>query len=140
MDLPSDYALEVRKRRSLADGQACCPLLGMRFLAVSVHSSNERSLTMIELGPVDRLRRQYLQCLDPVHLILPERGYLKHPKVQKEIYNRLFIESAVTYLPPERYRFRVLKRIVTALENAVDDPDEDVCNGSATTRCLMVML
>lgn len=52
---------------------------------------------------------------------------LRMPKIQTEIYDGLFNENKTAYLPPDRYRYRVLKRLVNALEEAIEDPEEDVC-------------
>ena len=76
--------------------------------------------------PVELLRRQYLQLLDPEELTLPRKELLIVPDTQAQIYNEMFDESRLTYAPPERYKFRVLKRLVKALEDAVEDPEEDV--------------
>lgn len=83
--------------------------------------SNER------IPPVELLRRQYSQCLDPENLALPKPEILRLPETQKRIYEDLFDESRLKYPPPERYRFRVLKKILAALEEAIEDPEEDVC-------------
>lgn len=78
------------------------------------------------IAPVELLRRQYLQLLDPEGLTLPRKECLKLPETQAQIYNGMFNESRITYAPPERYRFRVLKRLVKALEGAIEDPEKDV--------------
>lgn len=77
------------------------------------------------IAPMELLKRQYLQLIDPEELTLPLREFLILPETQSQIYNDLFDESRITYAPPERYRFRVLKRVVKALEDAVEDPEED---------------
>ncbi len=78
------------------------------------------------ITPVELLKRQYLQLIDPEKLTLPRKDLLKLPDTQAHIYNDMFDESRITYMPPERYRFRVLKRLVKALEDAIEDPEEDV--------------
>ena len=80
------------------------------------------------ISPVELLRRQYLQLLEPGHLILPDQKLLKVERIQREIYESLFAYGSLQYEPPKRYRFRVLKRIIAALEAAVENPDQDVCN------------
>lgn len=77
------------------------------------------------IGPVELLRRQYLQLLTPDKLTISSKKILC-PKTQLNIYESIFKESNIKYAPPERYRFRVLKRIVYALEKAIEDPEEDV--------------
>lgn len=75
---------------------------------------------------IDLLRRQYLQLVEPEQLTLPAIETLKSPDVQAKIFERLFNVGNLSFPPPDRYRFRVLKRIVRALEQSINDPDEDV--------------
>lgn len=81
---------------------------------------------MESLDPVELLRRQYLQLLDPDELSLPSNELLRLPGTQAQMFSKMFNESNFTYSPPERYRFRVLKKLVNALEQSVQDPEEDV--------------
>ena len=81
---------------------------------------------MSTIAPVDLLKRQYVQLIDPEELALPRQEVLRLPDIQAQIYNDMFDESNIIYAPPERYRFRVLKRLVKALEDAIEDPEEDV--------------
>ena len=76
---------------------------------------------------VEVLRRQYLQLLDPGKLVIPSPSALRSPDIQARIYQRLFDDSHVKYSPPTSYQLRILKRIIKAVEAAIDDPDEDVC-------------
>lgn len=86
-------------------------------------------MSLIEnVAPIELLRRQYLQCLDPEQLKLPKPEILKLPEIQSQIHAHMFDDGRLKYPPPERYRFRVLKRILAALERAIEDPEEDVCN------------
>ena len=82
---------------------------------------------MADLPPVELLKRQYFQLIAPEQLTLPSMSLLRLPETQAEIFNGIFDESVVVYIPSVRYRYRVLKRIVSALEQAVEDPEEDVC-------------
>ena len=79
------------------------------------------------IGPVELLRRQYLQMLDHEQLTLPTIKMIKQPKVQAEIYDTIFREGCLPFPPPARYQLRVLKRLIKLLEMAVTDPEEDVC-------------
>ena len=81
---------------------------------------------MDNIAPVELLKRQYLQLVDPEEITLPRKELLKLPDTQAQIYSDIFDESRRSYELPERYRLRVLKRIVKALEGAIDDPEEDV--------------
>lgn len=82
---------------------------------------------------LELLRRQYLQLVEPDQLSLPASLVLKMPEVQAKIYTNLFSGSSHAYLPPRRYRFRVLKRLLDCLEKAVEDPEEDVRSPSTTS-------
>ena len=92
--------------------------------------------SMERMDSVELLRRQYLQCLDPESLTLPKPELLRLPEIQSRIYSSMFDESKLDYTPPERYRFRVLKGIIAALEKAIEDPEEDVCHYSRHTISL----
>lgn len=82
---------------------------------------------MHNIEPVELLRRQYLQLIDMEQLTLPPKDLLRLPETQARIYNCMFNESQIVYPPPDRYISRVLKRLVNALEEAIVDPEEDVC-------------
>lgn len=73
-----------------------------------------------------RAARQYFQLIEPERLDWPSPDVLKDQKVQKWLYDNLFSEHAMQYPPPDRYRLRVLKHLLSAIENAVTDPEEDV--------------
>jgi protein-lysine N-methyltransferase EEF2KMT len=75
---------------------------------------------------VELLRRQFLQLQKPEDLTLPPPAVLKKPAIQAQIFSYLFREELISFPPPDRYRFRVLKRIVYELEQAITDPEEDV--------------
>ena len=85
------------------------------------------STEIINIDPVELLRRQYLQRLDPALLSIPESKCLKDPLNQHLIYQHMFNQSNMRYPPPLRYQFLVLKKIIAALEAAIEEPDEDVC-------------
>ncbi|KAF2248224.1 hypothetical protein BU26DRAFT_329496 [Trematosphaeria pertusa] len=71
------------------------------------------------------LCRQYFQLVEPAQLRWPEDAVLKDPRVQSWIFNSLFNAEKVMNPPPERYRLRVLKSLVSRLEQSIDDPEED---------------
>ena len=81
---------------------------------------------MAEVEAVELLRRQFLQLLDPEQLRLPAPHLLRLADTQERVYSCMFDESKTLYGPPERYRFRVLKRLVSAIESSIEDPNEDV--------------
>lgn len=72
------------------------------------------------------LRRQYFQLVEPSQLRWPEDGTVKRAEVQSWIFGEMFDSENISILPPDRYRLRVLKLLVSKLERAIDDPEEDV--------------
>jgi protein-lysine N-methyltransferase EEF2KMT len=82
-----------------------------------------------------RVSRQYFQLLGPEQLEWPSGDVLKDPEVQAWIYHNIFSESASHNAPPDRYRLRVLKNLLSIIESAVKDPDEDVGYTSITFAC-----
>ena len=72
------------------------------------------------------LQRQYLQLVDPSQLRWPDAQVLKSSGVQSWIFLHMFDESSVKSPPPERYRLRVLKLLISKLERTIVDPEEDV--------------
>ena len=81
---------------------------------------------MAGVDPVTLLSRQYYQLIDPEKLILPAPHLLRLPEVQSQIYEHMFENGNVKWVPPERYTSRVLKKLLTAMEQAIEDPEEDV--------------
>lgn len=75
---------------------------------------------------IELFRRQYFQLVDPKQLHFPPTDVLKLPQVQEDLYSRFFSESKISFLPPARYRFRVLKALIDVLQEAFHDPEEDV--------------
>ncbi|KAK6008776.1 hypothetical protein QM012_000679 [Aureobasidium pullulans] len=71
-------------------------------------------------------RRQYLQLLDAQNLTWPSSETLRSSQAQEWIFEHLFQTDDVSqFLPPERYRLRVLKLLMSKIENSVVDPEED---------------
>lgn len=71
-------------------------------------------------------RRQYLQLFEPDFLAWPPKPLLKDSGVQSWLYSNLFDTEKHTMLPPERYQLRVLKPLLSKIEQAIEDPEEDV--------------
>jgi len=87
-------------------------------------------LTHTTQGNLRVLRRQYFQVVNLEGLKWPDANILKTSAVQTWIYENLFDLDTVKSRPPERYQFRVLKKLVSIIEGAIDDPEEDVCRFS----------
>lgn len=94
---------------------------------------------MTSIQPLELFRRQFFQLIDPEQLTLPSNALLRLPKIQAQIYDGMFNELEIAYPTPERYRFRVLKRLVNALEQAIVDPDEDVCISKSSSVCVSLL-
>lgn len=65
--------------------------------------------------------------LEPDKLILPSMEELRLPQTQAYIFATMFNSETLPFVPPVRYQFRVLKKIIAALERSIVDPEEDVC-------------
>ena len=87
---------------------------------------------------VELLRRQYLQLIDPERLKLPPPEVLRSPDVQKQIYESMFDDAAINFGPSLRYRLRALKRLIRAIEDSIQDPEEDV--GISSCACFSIAL
>lgn len=84
----------------------------------------------IDAGPawqIELLCRQFLQLIDPNELAIPGSKALRLPNLQARIYDLMFNEEKLRFSPNGRYKFRVLKKLITAIERAFVDPEEDVC-------------
>lgn len=72
---------------------------------------------------LELFKRQVLQLVDPKELQWPSSDSLRSLDVQLRIYQRLFQSE---HPPPERYQLRVLKKLLSLIEESIVDPDEDV--------------
>lgn len=75
---------------------------------------------------LELLRRQYLQLWEPDKLTIPSMDIIRLPGVQASIFESMFEENNLRFAPPDRYKVRVLKRLVGMIERAIVDPEEDV--------------
>jgi hypothetical protein len=73
------------------------------------------------------LRRQYLQLVEPAQMRWPDAHTLKAPHVQSWIYHQLFRAENIPSPPPPPYQQRVLKLLISKIESAFEDPEQDVC-------------
>ena len=79
------------------------------------------------LHQIRLFRRQYLQLLDAPNLTWPSPDTLRSSQAQEWIYENLFQTDDVDhFLPPERYRLRILKLLMSKIESSIVDPEEDV--------------
>ncbi|CAF9912978.1 MAG: hypothetical protein HETSPECPRED_001281 [Heterodermia speciosa] len=92
----------------------------------------ETSDGMDTVQQIELYRRQYFQLIDPQHLTAPHLDVLRLPQVQEEIYLKLFSEESIPFLPPARFRFRVLKALIDVLHEGFQDPEEDEISDSLT--------
>ncbi|KAJ5457185.1 hypothetical protein N7530_012459 [Penicillium desertorum] len=77
---------------------------------------------------IDKLAAQYFQLVELQHLALPPGPVLIQPAVQAALYERMFNENAVFPIPPDSYRSRVLKQILSRIEESITNPEEDEIN------------
>lgn len=77
---------------------------------------------------ISRLIAQYFQLLDLRNLSIPLSTVLKPAEIQNRIFTELFDEAHLApVIPPASYRLKVLKKLITTIENDPDwDPEEDV--------------
>ena len=83
-------------------------------------------LSAQESDQIELLRRQYLQLLEPEMLAIPSPAMLRRPDVQRQLYERMFRSDNLMFVPNSRYQLRVLKKLITRIENTISDPEEDV--------------
>lgn len=76
---------------------------------------------------IHKLEAQYFQLVELQNLAIPPGNVLTQPSVQAALYERMFDENAVFPIPPDSYRSRVLKQILSRIEESITDPEEDVC-------------
>lgn len=88
------------------------------------------------MDPLDIMKRQYLQVLEPEQLLLPSPNRIRLRRVQAELYEAMFTKASLTRPPPNSYKLRVLKKLVKAMEEAIVDPEEDVGSLQRPLTCL----
>lgn len=71
------------------------------------------------------LQRQYFQLVEPQNLRWPE-DILKQSDVQAWMFREMFDAESIKSPPPDRYQLRVLKMLISKLERAIENPEEDV--------------
>ena len=84
------------------------------------------------LNQAQRFCRQYLQ-VEP-DLDFPDADCLCLDHVQEFICRRAFIGDAADFGPPERYRLRVLKELVSRIESSIEDWDKYVSSRRSGPR------
>lgn len=72
------------------------------------------------------LQRQYFQLVEPQQLRWLDEIMLKKFNVQAWMFTNMFNTDRIKSPPPDRYQLRVLKLLISKLERAIDDPEEDV--------------
>lgn len=84
------------------------------------------AFTVGRLSRLQLFRRQYLQLLEPRDIKFPDDSLLRDEHVQAWLFEHCFDTERNPRSPPPRYRMRVLKLLVTRIEQAVLDPEQDV--------------
>jgi hypothetical protein len=85
-------------------------------------------------------RRQYLQLFEPDFLAWPPKSLLRDAGVQQWLFKQCFDTDNNPYLPSERYRLRVLKPLLRKVEQAIEDPEQDVGYASPSFSILVASL
>ncbi|GFF48460.1 hypothetical protein IFM46972_08550 [Aspergillus udagawae] len=75
--------------------------------------------------PIDKLVAQYFQQVEPHLLEFPDGRTMIKSATQSALYERMFNEAVLWPIPPLNYRARVLKVILSILEESISDPEED---------------
>ncbi|KIW02146.1 uncharacterized protein PV09_06631 [Verruconis gallopava] len=88
---------------------------------------------------LDRFRRQYFQLVDTKELAWPPHDTLRDLKSQTWLFKNLFDIENITYLPPERYRLRVLKQLLRSIEDSICDPEEDEISDDLSSALAVLM-
>jgi hypothetical protein len=73
---------------------------------------------------------QYFQLVEPADLCVLPGPIVKDLAVQDAIYKHMFNEAILWPIPPLSYRTRVLKMILSLIDEAFSDPEQDVCDPS----------
>ena len=47
--------------------------------------------------------------------------------VQAKLFETMFKEGCLPYALSDYYKLAILKKLVESMENAIEDPEEDVC-------------
>ncbi|KAF7177157.1 hypothetical protein CNMCM7691_004891 [Aspergillus felis] len=74
---------------------------------------------------IDKLVAQYFQQVEPHLLEFPDGRTMIKSATQSALYERMFNEAVLWPIPPLNYRARVLKIILSILEESISDPEED---------------
>ncbi|KKK13272.1 hypothetical protein AOCH_002670 [Aspergillus ochraceoroseus] len=74
---------------------------------------------------ISLLTAQYSQQVDPPRLSIPHGRDLVSPTTQSAIYETMFDDTRTWPLPPVPYQTRVLKMILSRIEESICDPEED---------------
>lgn len=75
---------------------------------------------------LEMFKRRYLQMEDPHEITFPPKELIKLPVTQRWMVETMFDRRNIKYLPTARYAFRVMKKLLSILEEAMEDPEEDV--------------
>ncbi|KAL9097544.1 MAG: hypothetical protein Q9165_000440 [Trypethelium subeluteriae] len=78
--------------------------------------------------------RQYFQLVEPKQLAWPVRDQLRLPEIQVWIHDHMFNTESLPYPPPDRYQLRVLKQLMSRIEEAIIDPNEDEISDDLMSR------
>ncbi|KAL8896691.1 MAG: hypothetical protein Q9207_007590 [Kuettlingeria erythrocarpa] len=82
--------------------------------------------------PLEMFKRKYLQMEDPHEITYPPKELIKPPAAQRWMVDNMFDRRRIKFLPTARYTFRVMKKLLGILEEAMEDPEEDEISDDLT--------
>lgn len=119
--------MELRNRSSLSTILEALVLDNIKSLIMAATTASNNFLKNDAIDQqLELLRRQYFQLWEPDKLTVPSMDIIKLPGVQASIFESMFKEKNLKFAPPDRYKLRVLKKLVDMIERAIVDPEEDV--------------
>lgn len=97
-------------------------------------------LSQTESRQLGLFRRQYLQLMSTELLTMPPSASLRNSGFQAQLFEEMYRSDSLPYAIPHRYKLRVLKELMKRIEDAMIDPEEDVCfpciNIPADNNCI----
>jgi len=89
-------------------------------------STSMSNVDELESEEVSRFIGQYLQLVPLRQLRWPRPEQLRTARVQERLFNDMFDQNRLKWMPPERYQFLILKALVSKIEASIAEPDEEV--------------
>lgn len=75
---------------------------------------------------------------DPLEIKYPAKELIKPLAAQVWLLDNLFNKRRLKHLPTARYTYRIMKKLLSMLEEAMENPKEDVSITVVTPSCLLL--